>query len=631
MVCDESATKNSMNKEAIDLLIQRHPDLKAARDKLEAMRPGSYCIHRSWGMGQITAYNEPEQKLIIDFDEDKKGHAMDPVFCVDKLDILPEDNILVRQRRDPGAVEEMIKSRPADLVVEILSHCDGQAATGAELEALLKRLLEKTRYKRWWNSAKKILVKDPRVAVPARKTEPYILRDEPVKAEDEILEEFFETRAPKKKIALAAKLLDLSVRHEDIKESLPDILKTLTASLQETKRLSPAERLHGIWVRNDLARFIHEDVESLIPTSEALIREQANLSDLAQKIPPSCHKRFLNLIERCYPDSWQKTACDLLRNGSGKFLTECMNFLIEKEGPDMVKAALHRWLEEQSLKAPLLYWIVKNRHSRKYAKMLHDLIGPRLLHAMFIAIDHEALQYAARQVPLADLLSDDADLILELLAVATPEAAWDLATTLLLNQGFEDLSKKSLLARFIKLFPGIQALISGEAVVDQEKLIVSRGSYEKRKAEYDDLIKNKIPENSRALAHARELGDLAENAEYKMARQDQDTLLARKSQLELDLNRAQITDFLDVPTDTVGIGSVAKLRQGSTGETFTYSIMGAWDSDPENDVLSYQTPLGRALIGRKPGETVKVVVGKNEEEWTVQAISRWSDLPKAAV
>ena len=73
-----------MNSEAVQALIAKNPSLKAAKAKLEAMEPGAYCIHRSWGFGQIKDYDEADQKLVIDF-KGKKKHRMDPAFCVHRL------------------------------------------------------------------------------------------------------------------------------------------------------------------------------------------------------------------------------------------------------------------------------------------------------------------------------------------------------------------------------------------------------------------------------------------------------------------------------------------------------------------------------------------------------------------
>ena len=100
------------------------------------------------------------------------------------------------------------------------------------------------------------------------------------------------------------------------------------------------------------------------------------------------------------------------------------------------------------------------------------------------------------------------------------------------NQGFEELTKKSLLARFIRQFPTIQELVTGDVSEVKDDLIVSQKSFDTRQVEYKELVEVKIPGNKEAIATAREHGD-HENAEYKMAREDQTTLMARKAQLEV--------------------------------------------------------------------------------------------------
>src|SRR5690606_22845781 len=162
-----------------------------------------------------------------------------------------------------------------------------------------------------------------------------------------------------------------------------------------------------------------------------------------------------------------------------------------------------------------------------------------------------------------------------------------------------------------------------------KSLIVSKESYDQKQAEYENLVNVLIPENKQAIATAREHGDLRENAEYKMARQDQETLMARKAQPESELGRAPITDFSDAPVDVVGVGSVVDLLQSSNNKSVTYAILGAWDSDPEKHVVSYQTPLGTKLISKKVGETISIEVDSQSEEYTIKAIRRWVDATKA--
>lgn len=618
-----------MNTEAIDALIANNPKLIGSREKLEAMAPGNYCLHRSWGFGKIVGFDEAAAKIIIDFeDEDKTGHAMGIAFCVDKLDVLRANDVLVRSRTEPEVIETMIKKQPADLICDILAGAEEQTMMASEIERTLARVIGPVKYKKWWTATKKVLIKDPRVGAPNKKTEPYILREEPVKPEEEILEQFHATKNSKEKILLGEKLFSLSENISVIREELPEILAELTDAIKNAKSLSQANRLHGVWVRNNLARDLHEDVESLDPSSASILDSTSDYSELAAELPAQYFKRYIDLIRRTYEDKWQQMLEDLLRHSSGKFTSECINFMLEHELGDRISFCLDRWLNDQTIKGPLLFWVVKNRNSKKYSGIIDPLITPRLLSAMFYAIDYEALQNAStRRIPLADLLSDDIDLIPNLLADANVETASDLAQTLLLNQGFENLTKKSLIARFIKKYPTIQSLIAGEAAEksEEEGLIVSQSSFDAAKHEYEELIATKIPENKEAIATAREHGDLKENSEYKMARQDQDILLSRKNELEVDLSRARVSDFTDVSSDLVGIGSVVELKEGSSGKTRRYSILGAWDSDPDNDVLSYKTPLAKQLLGKKAGEVVTTKIGGNEEDWTLLKLARWVD------
>jgi transcription elongation factor GreA len=592
------------------------------------MVPGNYCLHRAWGFGKIVDYDEAQDRLIIDFEDGKEGHAMAPAFCVDKLDILKPDDILVRSRTEPDVINEMIKKQPADLICEILQATEDQAMATSELERALARVIGPIKYKKWWTATKKVLAKDPRVGVPIKKTDPYIYRNEPVKPEDEILEQFQATKNSKHKIQLGEKLYALSENISVIREELPEILAELTDAIANAKSLSQADRLHGVWVRNNLARDLHEDVETLQPSSASILDSTNDYSGLAADLPSQYFKRYLDLISRTYPDKWKLMIEDLLRNSSGKFTNECIIFMLDNEMEDRISYCLDRWLKEQTIKGPLLYWVVKNRASKKYSSIIAPLVTPRLLAAMFYAIDYEALQNAStRRIPLADLLSDDPELIPDLLADANVETAQDLAQTLLLNQGFENLTKKSLIARFIKQFPTVQSLLEGESAESSqtEALIVSQKSFDAAKKEYEGLIMKKIPENKEAIATAREHGDLKENSEYKMARQDQDILLSRKNELEVDLSRARVTEFKDVTKENVGIGSVVELKEKSTGKTHRYSILGAWDSDPDNDILSYKTPLAKALLGKTSGATVTTSIGGNDEDWSVLSIGRWVD------
>lgn len=611
-----------MNSEAVSALIAKSPSLKAAKAKLEAMEPGAYVVHRSWGFGQIKSYDDGTQRLLIDF-KGKKAHPMDPSFCISTMDVLPPKHLLVRKETDTAKINELIADNPAQLVVEALQAYPNNAATVIELEITLAQVIGEEKFKKWWSAAKKLVAKDPRVAVPEKKTECYVLRETPVSAEDEIMEQFNGTRSARRRIGLAEELL-ATLGKKEFKGDLSTVLDGLAEAVKISNQIDDAERLYGAVVRDDLAKALGSD-KVFEPTQATIIANVRDLPGIAEKIPVQFQSRFLELIQETHPIEARDVLFSLLKTSQGKFTTECINFLVGQGHADELAATLKRWQTEQNLRAPVLLWIVKNRHSKKFAKLLNDLITPRLLGAIFFAIDYEALQASsARRIPLADILSEDTDLISDLLSTADPETARDLANTLMLNQGFEELTKKSLLARFIKIFPKIQSLVAADAESKEEQLLVSRASYDRKREEYETIVSKKIPENSKAIASAREHGDLKENSEYKMAKQDQQVLMAQKTLLEKDLGRARVSDFKEASAEQVGVGTIVNVKHAG-GSATTYTILGAWDGDPDNNVISYKTAFGAALLGKKPGDTVKVKTGGSEDEYTIVSIARYTD------
>ncbi len=626
-----------MNTEVIDRLVEKDPSLDSSRPVLESMNPGTYCIHRSWGFGVISGFDEDRGMILIDFEDDERtSHAMDPVFCIEKLDLLPEDHILSQHRKNTEEIDQIAKKEPAELIIKILEQGNDGCMSTREIERILGYMFGAAKAKRWWTATKKVLIKDPRIAVPNKKNEPYVLRDEPVKPEQEILQDFFEEKRSYEKIVLAEKLFDLSAEKEDLQADLPQVLHDLTIAIMEAKNLSQADRLYGIWVRNNLARDVEEDVEKLAPTSASILQEcQDDLPALADLMPAKFHSRFLDLVARTYPENWQKMVLHLLQNTTVKFSGECAHFLIDREESKLLISSLKTWLDEQSLKAPVLLWMLKFRNLSKFEKLLGEMINPRLLTAVFSAIDYESLKnVTSRRIPLAEVLSDDRELLADILGKGTEENAKDLAQALILNPGFEDLTKRSLLARFIKKFPKIQSMLDGEQSKDtsssggaaiDETLIVSKESYDRKLADLETITKEKIPENSLAIEKARELGDLKENAEYHMAKDDQKVLRARQAELQADLMRAKSTDFTEAPTDTIGIGSVVELKDLGSGEKIKYTILGAWDSDPENNLLSYLTPMAQSILGKKVGDDVQIDIEGNEQSLVIEGLSRWVD------
>src|SRR4029450_10064378 len=119
-----------------------------------------------------------------------------------------------------------------------------------------------------------------------------------------------------------------------------------------------------------------------------------------------------------------------------------------------------------------------------------------------------------------------------------------------------------------------------------ESLIVSWSSLHKRREEYEEIVNKKIPENSKEIAIARSYGDLSENFEFKAAKQMQAVLMRRKAEPEQMLHRARGPPLQKPDTSRVSIGTIVVLRDEQSGTEETYTILGAWDGDPERHVIS---------------------------------------------
>src|SRR5206468_8023865 len=103
--------------------------------------------------------------------------------------------------------------------------------------------------------------------------------------------------------------------------------------------------------------------------------------------------------------------------------------------------------------------------------------------------------------------------------------------------------------------------------------------------------------------------DLSENFEFKAAKQMQSVLMRRKAELEQMLHDARGTSFENPGTSRVSIGTIVTLRNAETNAEETYTILGAWDGDPDRHIISYQTAIGQALLGHAVGEIVTLNTG----------------------
>lgn len=139
------------------------------------------------------------------------------------------------------------------------------------------------------------------------------------------------------------------------------------------------------------------------------------------------------------------------------------------------------------------------------------------------------------------------------------------------------------------------------------------------KAELDHLATTRRREVAARIKEAREFGDITENAEYDDAKNEQAMLEARIAQLEERLRSATVIDATDLGTDLVRVGSVVHVKD-DTGKSTRYTIVGSAEAQPADLKLSNESPVGKALLGRKRGEEVVISTPKGERRLKITKI-----------
>jgi len=150
-----------------------------------------------------------------------------------------------------------------------------------------------------------------------------------------------------------------------------------------------------------------------------------------------------------------------------------------------------------------------------------------------------------------------------------------------------------------------------------EKVPMTREGYESMMLELKRLKDVERPKIAKEIGVAREHGDLSENAEYDAAKDKQGLIEGRIKELEHKVACAELVDTSKATPGTVVFGARVCLEDEDTGGKVTYKIVGADESDIKQQKISINSPIARALIGRKVGDSVEVKIPAGEKEFTI--------------
>ena len=153
-----------------------------------------------------------------------------------------------------------------------------------------------------------------------------------------------------------------------------------------------------------------------------------------------------------------------------------------------------------------------------------------------------------------------------------------------------------------------------------EKLPMTADGLAKLKSELENLKNSERPNIIKAIAEAREHGDLSENAEYHAAREKQSFIEGRISELENKISRAEVIDISSLDNSKITFGATVKITDLSSDETYTYTIVGADESDIEKNLISISAPLGKAMINKTINDVIEVATPGGLKEYQINSI-----------
>ncbi len=599
-------------KEEFEKLVATGKIKRAEIEPLVQLATHGYCTHRSWGFGKVIAVDAVLGRVMIDF-QGKKGHPMDLAFAATSLTAIPKDHILARKAADLAGLRQMAALHHLDLIRLVVKSYGGRA-TADQIQQVLVPDVIADDYKKWWEVAKREMKTDGHFLVPAKKTEAIVLQETEITLQARLLADFRSAKGLKARLAVTHELVKSAHDLTDKLAVAAEIIPVLNADIASHLRTQQALALEAIFARDDLRHATGAAVIEGEPNASGIWSQNPRLNQLLEEIGAAKHRRSLHSFQESSP-VWFEPVIGIINTVSAKLCHECVQVLAQAGHLDRVRDALGRLISQHQASSELLLWLAKDR-SDTFA----DILGPEVFRAMLTAMERDAFN-EKKSNRLRDFILGDMELIEDLVGSADIDVIKDLTRALQLSPSFDDMDKRSLLARLVKAHPAVQSLISGEQHAKQETvLIVSWSSLERRKNEYEEMVKVQIPSNSKEIAIARSYGDLRENHEYKAAKEMQKVLMRRKSELETQLGRARGTDFANPKTDTVGIGTTVTVTE-TGGHRETYTLLGAWDGDPDKGILSYLTPLAQALMNQPSSATVSFEMEGSKKQLRIESIT----------
>jgi len=544
------------------------------------------------GVGRVAEVNLALETLKIDF-EKRTGVSLGFRAAAKMLRPLADDHPLRLKIEDPERLAKLRDEQPTELLRAVLRTANGPL-TATEIRESLAGIVDAKRWNGWWTAARR----HPQVVTVGSGRQSYRWEESESSALDAVRRSF-ERAEPRKKIDLMRRHVDrdpelgdelvaaLAELAHEAETTDPGLAWEVAAALERSRRLP--DGLDGIFAR--LVDGDH-DVQALL----------SGIADRAQR------ERALALVRDLRPD-WADVLRDqLLREEDPRVLSSIAE-AVRAARPEPFDRLVDD-LVAMPRRAPAAFvWYAERATDEETLRPRAPL---RLLQQILAALTAEEFApYRTRLRPMAD----SGGALPRLLALLDEEQAASALEAVERSQGLEEYQRDPLLNALRLRFASLGASQDASG-----PLYARLESIDAKRAELKRLAEVEIPANRKAIEEARALGDLRENFEYKSARQRHEYLNARVASLHRDLGRARPIDFDQLDTSEIRIGTRVGLADAD-GQRRSFALLGPWESRPEEGTISYESELGRTLLGRKIGEEVRV----GERNFVVESIGSARD------
>ena len=613
--------------------------------RLNQFAPGKYVMHQDLGVGKVAAWSLAKNKIKIDFEKGNNGKILGLKLAFNQLTPIPTGHFLITCFDDPEGCQKQAtdKDTMLDFIRMVLSSNislregidDILPMQPEDLEKFLSgRVIAADEWKNWWEKARVAMRDNPSFRLPTKRGEAIVLRTATSPAEA-LLADYTDATS----LESCVRILD-QARLEVLKGEYELVAKLVKAMEEDIARgfTEPQHVLELIIIRDDVLEAVSQTdedkaamdaaltaagVESITTMAEKLktITSEELVSYIGELSATRQHEVYTALPE-AMGDSWLPYATNIFLFSGSKATAPAADFIISKGAKDQLFSDIANGISRQSLSPEVLIWICKERKGVA-AEVVDKNLMP-LGAAIMSAIERDSSEGGPnRALRLRNLLLDDKDLAPDLVSGLSELEARPFAKALYDSSVLPDLDRNLLLANMMKVHPSLQEIaLNRRGGKEKQSMFVSLRSYAARKAELEDIINVRMPKNKRDLEITRAEGDLRENGGYQDAKATQRVLLRRSEELSRLLAQADPTDFANVDCTTTGMGTQVTFT-APKGRTVVYTILGAWDSVPEENIVAYSSKLGAKLIGHSVGDKLRLPLemGATPVMMTVKAIA----------